>query len=76
MRLHNSIDVGIMEQLCQLLKPFKDVTVIMSTETSSSISLIRPLLHQLIENVKPTPDVDPTIIHQMKAAIYHDLETR
>jgi hypothetical protein len=71
----NGVDVDVVEQLCALLKPFKMVTVIMSTETSSSISLLRPLLHQLMEHAKPEVG-DIPVIHQTKAAIYHDMEKR
>ena len=76
MRLYNSLDIEQLEEMCELLKQFKDVTLIMSSEKSSSVSLIRPLLHQLLENTKPLPDVNIPLVHQTKAAIYHDLEKR
>lgn len=71
-----SISVEQLEEIVTLLKPFKEVTVMMSTEQSSTISLIRPILIQLMEVCKPVPNVDSTIIHTAKAAIYHDMETR
>ena len=71
-----SISVEQLEEIVTLLKPFKEVTVMMSTEQSSTISLICPILIQLMEVCKPVPNVDSTIIHTAKAAIYHDMETR
>lgn len=76
MRAHNGIDIEVMELLCGILKPFKDVTNVMSTETSSSISLVRPLLHQLLELSKPGSASDPGVINNVKAGIHHDLEKR
>lgn len=75
-RLHNHIDIEVMEEIIEVVKPFKDTTQIMSTETSSSISLIRPLFHEMLEATKPMPDIDRNIIHEMKASMFHDLETR
>lgn len=74
--MHNSLDMEAMELLCSLLKPFKDVTTIMSSESSSSISLMRPLLYRLMELSKPGSATDPGIINNVKAGIHHDLEKR
>ena len=46
-----------------------------STETSSSILLSLPLF-KLMDSTKPTADVNETLIHKMKAVMYHDFETR
>lgn len=48
----------------------------LSTENSPTVSLMRPLLHQLLEVTKPVPDVDSPLIHQAKATMHHDLEKR
>ena len=73
----NTVDINLLEEICKLLKPFKDVTTVMSTESSSSVSLIRPLLMQLKDHCKPTPELeDLPLIHEAKAAMFHDLETR
>lgn len=74
--MHQNIDIELMQQISSLLKPFKDVTKIMSSEHSASISLIRPLLSQLVEITKPVTDIDATVIHEAKAAMHHDLEQR
>lgn len=70
-------DIPVLEQLKSLLEPFKEATITMSTESSSSVSLIRPLLHSLINICKPDPQLnDVPVIHQAKAVMYHDLEKR
>ena len=70
-------DVEILEMLEALLAPFKAVTLTMSTESSSSISLMRPLLHKLMTSCKPDVSLgDLNVIHEAKAAMYHDLKTR
>lgn len=77
MKVMNKVDVTILEDVVSLLKPFYDVTNIMSSETSSSVSLIRPLHNQLMQVSKPDPALEnPTAIHTAKASIFHDLETR
>jgi hypothetical protein len=72
-----AIDTEIVEALCTLLKPYKDVTMVMSTESSSSISLIRPLLKQLMALCDNTaaPEMAPAI-HEMRQTLYNDLEAR
>lgn len=71
-----NVSIELIEKACAVLKPFLDVTRLMSSENSPTVSLIRPLIHQLMQSTVPTPDRDPPLIHQMKATIYHDLETR
>lgn len=77
MRQIDLSDNDLLERLKQLLKPFKDVTVLMSSETSPTISLIRPLLSQLMRSVKPDSALeDPAVVHEAKAFIYFDLDSR
>lgn len=77
LKVMNQIAFDEVEALTAILKPFKHVTELMSTETSSSISLIRPLLHQLIGLVKPDVTLnDSPTIHRAKAVMFHDLESR
>lgn len=70
-------DVEILERMKNMLLPFKEVTTIISTESSSSVSLIRPLLHKLLQCCKPDTDLDdPAVVHEARATLYHDLELR
>lgn len=71
------VDLEVLDNCSSILRPFKDVTVLMSSESTTTASLIRPLLHQLVAHSKPTAEAeDPPVIHQARAALYHDLETR
>lgn len=77
LRTLTHIDLDILDRCAVILRPFKDVTVFMSSETSTTASLILPLLQQLTANAKPDVDAgDPPVIHNAKAALYHNLETR
>lgn len=69
--------MGCMETLRDLLKPFKEATVVMSTETSSSISLIRPLMKKLLSlcNNHGVGEM-PAALHEMRQIMYNDLEAR
>jgi hypothetical protein len=69
--------IDILEKIVPLLQPFKDTTNMMSSETTCSVSLLRPLLCNLLNVTRPDPSLnDPPKIHQMKAAMYHSLERR
>ena len=79
MKTLRGVETEILELLCDLLKLFKEVTVVMSTESSSSISLIRPLQKQLMElcdNSKIPPGTFPPAIHDMRQTLFNDLERR
>ena len=71
------IDLELLEKLQRFLKPFKDAAVVLSSESTCTISLIRPIMHQLLAHSAPECELsDPPIIHQAKAVLYHDLEKR
>ena len=64
--------------VAEILEPFKEATAIMSTETSSSISLICPLMLELMSSCRQLTigeDV-PASIREMGETIRNDLETR
>lgn len=75
LRLHSKIDNDILEAAMTVLKVFKDVTTMMSSQTTATASLVKPLLHQLMQISKPM-EGDERAIHQAKATLYHDLEKR
>ena len=71
------IDTELCGQLCKQLKPSKEVTVVMSTETSSSISLVRPLLKQLMSLCNNSgADEMAASLHELRQTIFNDLDTR
>lgn len=70
-----NIDVDMLEQACNVLRPLKETTIFMSSQTTTTASLVRPLYHSLIAASEPNDnDVQP--IAQAKAALHHDLEKR
>ena len=72
------MDPVCIEAVAEILEPFKEATAIMSTETSSSISLIRPLMLELMTSCRQLTigeDV-PASIREMGETIRNDLETR
>lgn len=77
MQRWREIDPEVVEML-KILKPFKEITRVMSTESSSSISLIRPLHQQMMRNLRePTSEISlRASIHEMREIIRNDLETR
>jgi len=75
LRLHGKIDIELVEKLVEVLKPFKDATVLMSSQTVVTASLIKPLLSNLMMSSRPA-EGDATNLHQAKAQLFHDLENR
>lgn len=70
-------DIDILERLSRILTPFKEATVLMSSQSNCTVSLLRPLLYKLLSVTYPDPQLeDPPLIHEMKAVMYHDLESR
>ena len=72
------MDPVCIEAVAEILEPFKEATAIMSTETSSSISLICPLMLELMSSCRQLTigeDV-PASIREMGETIRNDLETR
>ena len=61
--LPNDTELKILEQLVQVLNPFKEVTVQISAEAYVIISTVRPLLFHLSENVL---DIKSSVIQKMK----------
>ena len=75
-------NMTVLEKLVHILKPFQETTTLMSSESSCTLSLIRPLMCHLLRVTASGPELDgdesdePPIIHQMKAVMRHNLETR
>ena len=47
-RHHGRLDLELIENFITVLKPFKDATVLMSSQRSVIASLLKPLLAQLM----------------------------
>ena len=75
MKYAQAIDIELLEAYSKILKIFNDVTLYMSGQTHSTASLVKLSLYSLMETAKPKAS-DLPAIHQSKAALYHDLESR
>lgn len=72
---HKSIDIELIQSFADTLEPFKTVTIMMSSQTTVTISLVKPLLSKLMTLSRPTVG-EIRVLHQTKAILHHDLENR
>lgn len=68
-------DVTVLEDVCQVLKPLKTVTTLMSSEQQPTVSMIMPLQHTILTSMKHS-DTDSTIVKDVKSAIEANFEER
>ena len=68
-------EVKLAEDLTKILKPLKNVTTLMSTETSPSVSMIIPLQKMILKSMTPSEE-DSATIKDAKAAITKNLKDR
>lgn len=68
-------DNEVLQQLVELLAPFKIATVAICEETSPTISIITPLMSTLRQSATQT-EGDSKVMKDMKAALRHDLGQR
>ncbi|XP_063049938.1 E3 SUMO-protein ligase ZBED1-like isoform X1 [Engraulis encrasicolus] len=73
--LLNDGETKLAEGLIEVLKPLKNVTTLMSTETSPSVSMIMPLQSMVLKAMAQSAD-DSSAIKDAKAAISKDLQSR
>ena len=66
----------MMEAIQNTMRPFKDVTVIMSSEHTSTASLIRSLHITPMNGCRSNTEYDNTAHHEMRMTMLHDLEKR
>ena len=67
---------SLLEEVKDVLKPWKELTIRMSKEDDVTISLIAPTLHQLLNQALQRKDFDSELITQMKATMREDLNKR
>ena len=68
-------EVKLAEDLTKIPKPLKNVTTLMSTETSPSVSMIIPLQKMILKSMTPSEE-DSATIKDAKAAITKNLKDR
>ena len=67
---------GIIKDLCGILKPFCDGTMIMSGSRYPTFSLMAPLLHKVLEVTLKDADDDSYLLKRIKKSISNDLQSR
>lgn len=68
-------DMDTLEQVRDTLKPFYDITILMSGESYSTLSLVHPLLNKLSKSLELS-GTESNITKLMKEAIASDLDKR
>ncbi|KAL5237601.1 hypothetical protein ACI65C_005012 [Semiaphis heraclei] len=66
----------LIETLICLLKPFYVLTTVLCKENHSPVSMVRPLLHKVIENHLKSQDDDNIIIKDFRKTVVNELTKR
>lgn len=69
-------DLKIVENVIEVLKPFKDITETVSGEKYTTVSLVKSLLHHLLTQSLEVKVEDPVCIQHMKSAMKQNLRSR
>ena len=69
-------DLKLVENVIEVLKPFKDITKNVSGEKYTTVSLVKPLLHHLLTQSLKVKTEDPVSIQHMKAAMEENFRSR
>uniref|UniRef100_A0A3B3ZVN8 BED-type domain-containing protein n=1 Tax=Periophthalmus magnuspinnatus TaxID=409849 RepID=A0A3B3ZVN8_9GOBI len=68
-------DITSAEDIVDAMKPMKVATLVMSKESTPTLSVVAPLHAQLIHDLQESPS-DSTLVKEIKAAICEDLSKR
>ncbi len=74
--LPKDAELHILEELVQVLKPFKEITVQVSAEAYVTSSAINPLLHHIINNILKIQLDDSATIQKMKSEMKKNIQSR
>ena len=72
----NDDDVSLAEELISLLKPMKDITAMLCTETEPTLSIVKPLLNQLAGSLTEPLTSDSVTVKEIKAIMRKDIQSR
>lgn len=64
------------EELIKVLKPLKDVTTMLCSKQSPTVSMIMPLKHQIIDRILVELDTDIPAVRDMKSLARDNLKPR
>ena len=76
MRSLTDDEYKLLEDMVKVLKPLKDITTALCTESSPTVSVIMPLQFQLMQKVLIVDEEDSEQIARMKAVLREDLSKR
>lgn len=68
-------DIQSLEELCQLLEPFKTATAVLSSEKQCTISVVHPTKHTLLKHLTDSR-YDRSEINTAKDAMLNNLRVR
>ncbi|XP_072568141.1 E3 SUMO-protein ligase ZBED1-like isoform X2 [Paramormyrops kingsleyae] len=71
----NDSDITSAEEIVSALKPMKVATLVLSEESTATLSLVAPLHAQMIHDLQESPS-ESTMIKEIKSAICLDLNKR
>jgi len=71
---HFPTEWRLLEDLCQVLEPFKDTTVYLSASRYPTLSVLSPVLYKIQKNLEESGS--SPMISRVKKAIMDDLKTR
>ena len=69
-------EVTVLEELRDILKPWKELTIEVSSEKDITVSLIAPIIHSLLNKELQEKPSDTDLAIQMKGAMKADLSKR
>ena len=72
----SAAEITLLEEMKDILRPWKELTIRMSSETDVTISLIAPTIHRLLNKELHINDMDSEMDIQMKSAMKEDLQCR
>ena len=72
----NTLELTMLEEMSEILKPWKELTTALSSETAVTVSLIAPSLHNLLCKALHIRQEDSEFAQQMKEAMKNDLPKR
>lgn len=72
----SAAEITLLEEIRDILRPWKELTVRLSNEKEVTISLVAPTVHRLLTYELQRKDMDSELGIQMKAAMRQDLSKR
>ena len=72
----SAAEITLLEEMKEILRPWKELAITMSSATDVTKSLISPTIHRLLNKELHMNDMDSGMGIQMKSAMKEDLQCR